>query len=218
MLPFQLEYILDEIIAEVFFPGLKVIPKTEMGEAALATFASATVLKEVFIRLFLKATNSQLGRKVDLFNSLTNEIQVFGQLVSEDLKSDLREAVKIRNSFAHFPIYFEATGEPPSQDLSAVFVVRGEKVLLTSAVCAGYKGHLLATSEKLSAVAARLSNIVQRVDTGEAISLGGRVWLGHVALDADEWQVRDPSNPLDSRDFIIYATKTQDIHLTWGSK
>lgn len=126
---FQLEYILDEIIAEVFFPGLKVIPKTEIGDAALANFASPTVLKEVFIRLFLKATNSQLGRKVDLFNSLTNEIQVFGKLVSEDLKSDLREAVKIRNSFAHFPIYFEATGEPPSQDLSAVFVVRGEKVL-----------------------------------------------------------------------------------------
>lgn len=57
---FQVEYVLDEIIAEFFFPGLSVIPKDGTGEDELNKFASATVLKEFLAGIFSKLLTANL--------------------------------------------------------------------------------------------------------------------------------------------------------------
>ena len=204
---FQVEYVLDEIIAEFFFPGLSVIPKDGTGEDELNKFASATVLKELFSRYFLKTANSQLGRKLDLFNNLTNETQVVGNLISTDLKSDLRRTVEIRNAFAHYPAYFEIDGQPPGQDLKAILIIKGERVELTKGLCEEYKSHIISTAEKLSAVSQQLQAMQNRLDAQEAVDLGATIWMGHIALDADEWEVRDSKTPLNAEDILLFSTK-----------
>jgi hypothetical protein len=204
---FQVEYVLDEIIAEFFFPGLSVIPKDGTGEDDLNKFASATVLKELFSRYFLKTANSQLGRKLDLFNNLTNESQIVGSLVTPDLKSDLRRAVEIRNAFAHYPAYFEIDGEPPNQDLKAILIIKGDRVELTKGLCEEYKSQIISTAEKLAKVFNQLQAMQNRLDAQEAVHLGATIWMGHIALDADEWEVRDAKNPLNAEDIVLISTK-----------
>jgi hypothetical protein len=204
---FQLEYILDEIIAEMFFPGLSIIPSGEIGEDALQSFASSTVLKELFSRLFLKTTNSQLGRKIDILNNLTNELQFFGKLVPDALKADIKRSAEIRNLFAHYPAYFEMVGDEHSQDLKAMYIVKGEKVELTKMLCDEYKAQLSLTAENLAQVQKQLQEITIRIDEGEAVDLGGTIWIGHIALDVDEWEVRDAKNPINVEDIYLFATK-----------
>jgi hypothetical protein len=216
---FQLEYVLDEIIAEFFFPGLSVTPNNEIGEDGLSKFASATLLKELFGRFFLKTANSPLGRKLDLLNNLSNESQIFGKLVPSDLKHDLRQAAEIRNAFAHYPAYFEAVGGPSTQDLKAILMMKGEKVELTKELCDEYKSKIVSTAEKLAEVSKQLQAMPNRVGEQEAINLGGTVWMGHLALDVDGWEVRDSKNPVNAEDIFLFSTKgNTQVHVSLTTK
>ena len=67
---FEIENTVDEIVAEVFFPGLQAAPERSVGGAKLAVYVNSSVLKSVFGRLFLKASATTLGRKVGLLKEI----------------------------------------------------------------------------------------------------------------------------------------------------
>lgn len=46
-----------------------------------------------------------------------------------------------------------------------------------------------------------------RLDVQEAVDLRATIWMGHIALDADEWEVRDSKNPLNAEDIFLFSTK-----------
>ena len=142
---------------------------------------------------------------------------MFGNLVSDALKADIARVVEIRNMFAHFPFQFEVIGEPPSQDVAAMFLGKAEKIELTSSLCIEYKSHILTTSDNLAEVSKRLKEIPSRVDQGEAVNLGGVIWMGHVGLDVDNWEVANPAQPLNANDIFLFSTKANmKIDINWA--
>jgi hypothetical protein len=53
------------------------------------------------------------------------------------------------------------------------------------------------------------------------LSRDGIIWMGHVALSDDTWQVKDPSQPLDLRDFYLMASRPNlkfDVNLATDSE
>jgi len=90
---FDLEYTIDSIIAEAFFPT----PRSESGEN----------LKRLFDEMFLKTPTRSFGRKATLFEKLLKEVPTLQSLVPKESIQGLKEIVQMRNGFAHFPIVFK---------------------------------------------------------------------------------------------------------------
>ncbi len=207
---FQLEYALDSIIRDLFFPGLGKVPKEDPERA---TFASNIVLENAFTGQFLRGANSTLGRKLEIFKALAKDVQVLGKLVSESLKADLKQAVENRNRFAHAPVVFRMIGMAPEQELEALLLYKGQEFSITPATCLDARQQILSTSEELTKISQALKANLSRVDAGEAVDLAGTIWMFHVGLDSSEWKVRDIGNAIDFRDFLVMASREVKIDI-----
>lgn len=203
---FEIEILLDEIISEVFFPGLNTAPGDNVDAAELAAYVNNSVLKSVFSRLFLKASSITFGRKVDLFNKTSNEVKALGNLRTAQLNDDLSEIINIRNAFAHSPITFEIAGDEANPDFAAVILKKPNIIELTQPVCEGYKTLIASAIAMLRDVFENLRANPSR-EGDSPLSRDGIIWMGHTALSDDTWQVNDANKPLDLQDFYLRASR-----------
>jgi hypothetical protein len=203
---FEIENLLDEIISEVFFPGLNSAPGDNADAAEVTAYVSKSVLKSVFSRLFLKTSANTFGRKVGLFKDISNEVKALGDLLTDQLKGDLKNIVTVRNAFAHYPITFEIAGDEENPDFAAVILIAGEIIELTQPVCEGHKSLITSVIAMLRDVFENLKANPNR-EGDSPLSRDGIIWMGHTALTDDAWQVRDSDRPLDLWDFYLRASR-----------
>ena len=203
---FEIENVLDEIIGEVFFPGLSRAPEGSAAMADPVAHCSNAALKNAFTRIFLRASANTFGRKVGLFRDTSKEIRQLGDLLTDQLNADLDRVLKIRNGFAHFPITFEMRASQPGPEFAALILIAGQIVELTQPICQEYKALVSSTAGLLRGVMGKLQSNTNR--EGESIlSKNGIVWLGHIALGDDAWRVGDPEAPLNTADFWVMGSR-----------
>jgi hypothetical protein len=129
---FEIEYQLDLVLGEVFFPGLDQALDANRTQAASGNEIrdDASNLKDSFDELLLKSAQLPFASKIDLLRKLTDRITILGNLVSKELITNLDTVRMARNRFAHYPITFRPSGKPPGQDLVAVLMSRDIDVTL----------------------------------------------------------------------------------------
>ncbi|HUU41995.1 MAG TPA: hypothetical protein VMW42_13750, partial [Desulfatiglandales bacterium] len=129
---FEIEYQLDLVLSEVFFPGLdqtqdadkiQTTSNVEARERALA-------LKDSFEEVLLKSGHLSFASKIDLLRKLADRINVLGNFVSKEVLTNLDKVRTARNTFAHYPITFKPSGKPPLQDLVPVLMSRETDIIL----------------------------------------------------------------------------------------
>jgi hypothetical protein len=116
---FQIEYMIDRILSKVFFPTAR--PALEADSEQLAVLLNS---------FFLSSGLMSFDRKIKIVKGLASEIPKLAQIMPGELPLKLGRVRDKRNRFAHDPIVFTPTGEPPDQELVAVLVGhRGEIIL-----------------------------------------------------------------------------------------
>jgi len=203
---FDVENVLDEIICEVFFPGLNKAPGDGPQPANLEAYANSAVLKNVFGRVFLRTPSNTFGRKVELFLKVSKEIRELRNLVPDQLKGDLKMVLTIRNAFAHSPVSFDIKADPSNPQLAALIVVAGKITELTPPICAQYRDLVSSTAGQLRGLLGKVQANPTR--TGDSpLSRDGVIWVGHSALWDDARQVTDPGRPLSTKDLWLRASR-----------
>ena len=137
---FGIEFQLDSLLAETFFPGLD-DPHASPKDHVPLTIESGKVLKELFDELILKPgslAQISFGFKIDLFEKLTSDIPTLAALVPDGLVTKLQKVRRIRNRFAHYPIQFRPEGDAPNQTLSGELACRDKTITLDDEFFAQY--------------------------------------------------------------------------------
>jgi hypothetical protein len=213
---FEVENVLDEIVGEVFFPGLFRAPGDSTGTGDPVAYSNSAVLKNAFGRIFLRASGGTLGRKVRLFKDISKEIRQMGDLLTDQLETDLDKVLNLRNAFAHFPITFEVRGGQAGPEFAALILIGGEIVELAQPACQRYKALVSSTAGLLRSALVKLQANPDR--GGESpLSKNGIVWLGHAALGDDAWQVENPELPLNMKDFWLRGSRPDlKVNVHWS--
>jgi hypothetical protein len=107
---FDLEYTIDSIVAEALFPQ----PRSESREET----------KRAFEKLFLKSPTRTFGRKIAMLEQLSGKMAILSASVSKELIGELKDIVKIRNGFAHFPIVFKPIKSDTGQTLIPLLALK----------------------------------------------------------------------------------------------
>ncbi len=128
---FELEYLLDGVLCEVFFPGADE-PSNENQPSVdrIAADVDARTLRKLFDGLVLKSGLIPFRRKIELLSDLSSGTRPLEKLVSDNLVSMLHKIRDIRNRFAHYPVTFTPLGDPPNQELQATLVCRDKELVL----------------------------------------------------------------------------------------
>ncbi len=111
-------------------------------------------------------------------------------------------------------------GDEANPDFAAIIVVAGEMVELTQAICDEYKTLFSSVIGALRELFENLKSNPKR-EGNSPLSKDGIIWMGHIALSDDAWQVRDPNQPLDLRDFYLMASRPNlklDVNWSTGSE
>jgi hypothetical protein len=111
---FEVEYSIDMIISQFFFPDSPARSETP---------------KKLFDELFLKSFASNFARKLEVFKVLSRDASL-ASLVSTSLLENLNRVKDLRNRFAHYPITFDPTTELPYRKLIPRLVCRDKEVTL----------------------------------------------------------------------------------------
>lgn len=158
---FEIEYTLDQILAEVFFPGLDKAPK-ENEQPSEPASEDALALKNLFDELFLKGNFVNFRTKIDLLRKLSSQIPTIKNLVPQDLVSRIDKVRDIRNRFAHYPVTFVPIGDIPNQDLAVHLDCRDETILLDQAFFSEYTDLFNSVGKDMSEIFKNLKEEVSR--------------------------------------------------------
>jgi hypothetical protein len=155
----------------VLFPQ----PRSESQEEA----------KRAFEKLFLKSPTRTFGRKIVMLEQLSPKIAVLRASVSSELIGELKDIVRIRNGFAHFPIVFKPIKSDTGQTLIPLLALRHPPLALDDSFFETY-------SKLIPKVAAGLDTALQSfiVTPPEAPKAKeantGTVYFGHSILKISE--------------------------------
>ena len=114
---FEIEYVLDRIIAETLMPS-------SIGNEEE---------RDLFTVLFLKGPATSFRGKIDVLQKLWSQVPRLQAVLSKKIVTRLTAVREVRNDFAHYPVTFEPTGEPPNQTLLPVLVSRRGRFVLDEA-------------------------------------------------------------------------------------
>lgn len=128
---FEIEYLLDHVLCEVFFPGLDKAPSHKsVNEHVIESYEDVKALRDLFDDVFFKSALIPFVRKIELFNGLVSRIRVLQELVPQGLVDKLHKIRDIRNRFAHYPVTFTPIGDMPTQQLRVSLVCRDKELEL----------------------------------------------------------------------------------------
>lgn len=111
---FEIEYILDQVIAEVM------IPTTEENADR----------RDMLDEFFLKGPPATFRNKIEVLRKLHSRVSRLQGLLPGDAFQRLTAVRELRNDFAHYPVTFEPVGEPPNQTLRPLLVSRRGRFVL----------------------------------------------------------------------------------------
>ncbi|MDP1589951.1 MAG: hypothetical protein Q8M07_19520 [Prosthecobacter sp.] len=111
---FEIEYLLDQIIAEAIIP------------TATNNADGQSLLDE----LFLKGPATNFRTKIEILRKLRSNVALLEPLIPEDTIANLTAIRELRNDFAHYPVTFEPTGDAPNQTLIPLLVSRRGRFVL----------------------------------------------------------------------------------------
>ena len=114
---FEIEYTLDQVISEVLIP----------------TSANLSESRDLLDELFLKGTGATFRSKIEVLRKLRARVSSLQSLLQEDIIAKLNAVREVRNDFAHYPVTFEPTGQPPQQNLVPVLISRRGRFALDDA-------------------------------------------------------------------------------------
>ena len=137
---FGIEFQLDSLLAETFFPGLN-DPHASPKDQVPLTIESGKALKELFDELILKPgslAQISFAFKIVLFAKLISDLPTLAAIVPDGLVTKLHKVRRIRNRFAHYPIQFKPDGDPPKQTLSGELACRDKTITLDDEFFAQY--------------------------------------------------------------------------------
>lgn len=104
---YEIEWILDQILLSVFFPGQENAP---------------TEQRTVFDDRLLKRGPLNLAYKIKLLSELRKVLPKLAELIPKGLVEDLQTIRNHRNDFAHYPVALYPDGPEPIVKLKAVLV------------------------------------------------------------------------------------------------
>jgi|ERR1051325_257332 hypothetical protein len=165
---FDLEYTIDSIIGGVFFPR----PRVESSDR----------LKKVFDELFLK--NRSFGKKITLLEKLLKELPTLVNLVPTAVFPDLKDIVKMRNGFAHFPIIFKPV-QGDNETVEAFLALTHPPLPLNESFFKKYGTLIPRVSKVLSNAIQVLSNDDTSPSAATKKGNSGVVYLGHSLVNTD---------------------------------
>jgi hypothetical protein len=162
---FEIEYQLDLVLGEVFFPGLDQPQDANQIQTASSSDAreSALALKDSFDEVLLKSGQLSFASKIELLRKLADRITILGNLVSKEVLINLDRVRVARNRFAHYPITFKPSGKPPSQDLIAVLMSRDIDIALDQSFLDEHSKLLGSVIIQLQEILSKLRQKPQRV-------------------------------------------------------
>lgn len=128
---FEVEYLLDQVLCEVFFPGLDKAPsRKSVNDHSIESYEDAKALRDLFDDLFFKSALTPFSRKIELLKSLASRIPILQELVPQGLVDKLHKIRDIRNRFAHYPVTFTPIGDMTAQQLRVSLVCRDKELEL----------------------------------------------------------------------------------------
>ena len=178
---FDIEYTIDSIIGEVFFPK----PRPE----------SLEILKRLFDNIFLKTRS--FGKKTTLLENLLKELPTLANLIPKELIPELKDIIRMRNGFAHFPIIFKPIQTNDQQTIAPLLAVKYPPVPLDQSFFKKYGKSIPKVASVLSKALQTLSKDELRdapaSETPQESIEGnsGPIYLGHSILNTDleDWML-----------------------------
>lgn len=119
---FEIEYLIDLVIAETLIPAST---NNQDGQ-------------QMFKDLLLKGPTISFRTKIELLRKLCHQVNRLKPLLPKNIFADLNSIRELRNDFAHYPVAFEPTGDPPDQTLLPLLVSRRGRFVLDDAFLKQY--------------------------------------------------------------------------------
>lgn len=150
---FAVEFALDRLISEIFFPNLETPGSPDYQNE------DKQVLRDLFDELFLKGNRSNFASKIQLLKSLRTRLARLEEITNEDLISRLDSLRDVRNRFAHYPIsFFPAQGES-RQTFVAKLVCRDKDITLDQIFLQTVENNLRSVAEELQKAVTALRSL-----------------------------------------------------------
>lgn len=105
---FDVEYLLDQLIVETLMPASGPDPPERV----------------LFDELFLKSPGAGFRNKVEVLRKLRAGLPRLREVLPDSVFGQLSRVRQVRNDFAHYPVTFIPTGDPPDQTLRPVLESR----------------------------------------------------------------------------------------------
>lgn len=155
---FEVEYTLDSILTEAFFPELQSAESRTMTDNTQRDPDSSAVLRSLFDELFLKDRPASFSTKIQLFKKLRTRLPKLAETLSTDLVKHLQEVLKWRNRFAHYPVTFAPCGTRQHQELKAKLVCNDKEEELTEQLLKDIESLFASTQRDLASVLTKLKS------------------------------------------------------------
>jgi len=154
---FELEYLLDNVLYEVFFHRADEAPSDKRADnEPIEIRVDPRTMRQLFDGLFLKSGVISFNRKIDILRNLLAEMRTLQDLVSSEIISKLNKIRDVRNRFAHYPVTFTPVGDSPNQELRASLVCTDKELILDDKFFEGYNPLFSSTFKEMEGFFKRL--------------------------------------------------------------
>jgi hypothetical protein len=151
---YEIEYILDQVLLGIFFPGQESSPTAE---------------RTLFDDRLLKHRPLTFAYKVNLLFESRKALPKVAELVPETLVKDLQVVLNYRNDFAHYPVVLYPDGDKPVTKLKAILVGSKSNIELNDETVKEIVGLFLDTTTALNTLIRSLNEGALKSITGTVL-------------------------------------------------
>lgn len=145
---FEIEYLLDQVICALLFPGP---PDPQRDE-----------IKGIFDEAFLKSTNTNFRTKITTLTNLREAMPHVQSFLPKDTADKLNRIRQIRNNFAHYPVVFRPKSSGSAQSLVPVLVTRASTLTIDKAFSEEWTAILRQLMQTLESALKKLQTLERR--------------------------------------------------------
>lgn len=151
---FEVEYSLDRLLLEVFFPGHDKPSSDQSNTNPSQLGIDFKQRSALFDDLLLKSRPLSLDRKIGILKEAANKVQSLSVMLPKDFIPCLQKLSQIRSKFAHYPVSFVPVNESGKQVLQGRLNWKNEEIILDEA-------YLLALGNQLSEAQAGIEQVIR---------------------------------------------------------